>query len=97
MRINFPQETPQQLPLSSNLQQQLATTLRNTPIDQEKVARNQATNRHLANYITTAAQRLEGPETSQSDVRLKGKGQNALRPYQAPSEAMLQQLMRVYR
>ena len=97
VRINFPQETPQQLPLSSNLQQQLATTLRNTPIDQEKVARNQATNRHLANYITTAAQRLEGPETSQSDVRLKGKGQNALRPYQAPSEAMLQQLMRVYR
>jgi len=97
VRINLPQETSQQLPLSSNLQQQLATTLKNTPIDQEKVARNQATNRHLANYITTAAQRLEGPETSQSDVRLKGKGQNTLRPYQAPSEAMLQQLMRVYR
>jgi hypothetical protein len=97
VRINFPQETPQQLPLSSNLQQQLATTLKNTPIDQEKVARIQATNRHLANYITTAAQRLEGPETWQSDVRLKGKGQNTLRPYQVPSEAMLQQLMRAYR
>jgi hypothetical protein len=97
VRINFPEETPQRLPLSSNLQQQLATTLRNTPIDQEKVARIQATNRHLANYITTAAQRLEGPETSQSDVKLKGKGQNTLRPYQVPSEAMLQQLMRAYR
>jgi hypothetical protein len=97
VRINFPQEAPQQLPLSSNLQQQLATTLRNTPIDQEKVARTQAANRHLANYITTAAQRLEGPETWQSDVSLKGKGQNALRPYQAPSEAMLQQLMRLQR
>ena len=67
------------------------------PITQEMIARDQATNRHLANYITSAAQRLEGPETSQGDVRLKGKGQNALRPYQAPSEAMLQQLMRAYR
>jgi hypothetical protein len=67
------------------------------PITQEMIARDQAINRHLANYITSAAQRLEGPATSQGDVRLKGRGQNALRPYQAPSEAMLQQLMRVYR
>jgi hypothetical protein len=67
------------------------------PITQEMIARDQATNRHLANYITSAAQRLEGPVISQGDVRLKGRGQNALRPYQAPSEAMLQQLMRVYR
>jgi hypothetical protein len=67
------------------------------PITQEMIARDQATARHLANYITSAAQRLEGPETWQGDVKLKGNGQNALRPYQAPSEAMLQQLMRVYR
>jgi hypothetical protein len=60
------------------------------------VVRDQATARHLANYISSAAQRLEGPETWQGDVKLKGKGQNALRPYQAPSEAMLQQLMRTY-
>jgi len=74
--------------------QQIATSL---PISQEEIARDQATNRHLANYITAAAQRLKGPETWQSDVKLKGKGQNALRPYQQPSEAMLQQLMRAYR
>ena len=75
----------QQLPIQSQ------------PITQETIARDQATARHLANYITSAAQRLEGPETWQGDVKLKGKGQSALRPYQAPSEAMLQQLMRAYR
>ena len=75
----------QQLPIQSQ------------PIAQETIARDQATARHLANYITSAAQRLEGPETWQGDVKLKGKGQSALRPYQAPSEAMLQQLMRAYR
>jgi len=75
----------QQLPIQSQ------------PITQETIARDQATARHLANYITSAAKRLDGPETWQGDVKLKGKGQNVLRPYQAPSEAMLQQLMRAYR
>jgi len=96
-RLESPYHVYGPLPPSSNLQQQLATTLKNTPINKEVIARDQATSRHLANYIASAAQRLEGPETWQGDVKLKGKGQNALRPYQAPSEAMLQQLMRAYR
>ena len=66
-------------------------------IDQQTIARDQATAQHLANYITSAAQRLEGPETWKGDVKLKGKGQNVLRPYQPPSEAMIQQLIRAYR
>jgi hypothetical protein len=74
-----------------NVRQNLAET---QPLVQQDVARDQATTRHLANYIASAAKRLEGPETWQGDVKLKGKGQNALRPYQEPSEAMLQQLMR---
>ena len=65
------------------------------PMNQEEISRGQATARHLANYITAAAQRLEGPETMQG-VKLKGKGQDVLRPYQEPSEAMLQQLIRAY-
>ena len=73
--------------------QQVAASL---PINQEEISRGQATARHLANYITAAAQRLEGPETWQGNVKLKGKGQNALRPYQKPSEAMIQQLIRAY-
>lgn len=65
-------------------------------ISQEAYLQNQATAQHLANYITAAAKRLEGPETWKGDVKLRGKGQSALRPYQAPSEAMIQQLIRNY-
>jgi hypothetical protein len=73
------------------------TPVQTQPLNQEAALRSEASTRHLANYITAAAQRLEGPETWQGDVKLRGKGQNALRPYQAPSEAMLKQLMRTYR
>ena len=59
-------------------------------------ARNDAVARHLGNYISAAAGRMEGP-ASIAGVKLKGVGQNALRPYQAPSEGMIQQLMRAAR
>lgn len=59
-------------------------------------ARNDAVARHLGNYISAASQRMEGPASIQG-VKLKGVGQNALRPYQAPSEGMIQQLMRAAR
>ena len=59
-------------------------------------ARNDAVARHLGNYISAAAARMEGP-ASIAGVKLKGVGQNALRPYQAPSEGMIQQLMRAAR
>jgi len=58
--------------------------------------RNDAIARHIGNYISAASQRLEGP-ASITGVKLKGVGQNALRPYQAPSEGMIQQLMRAAR
>ena len=35
---------------------------------------------------------MEGPASIQG-VKLKGVGQNVLRPYQSPSEGMIQQLM----
>lgn len=56
-------------------------------------ARNDAVARHFGNYISAAAKQMEGPASIQG-VKLKGVGQNALRPYQAPSEGMIQQLMR---
>jgi hypothetical protein len=56
-------------------------------------ARNDAVARHIGNYISAASQRMEGPASIQG-VKLKGTGQNALRAYQAPSEGMIQQLMR---
>lgn len=59
-------------------------------------ARNDAVARHLGNYISAAAGRMEGP-ASIAGVKLKGVGQNALRPYQAPSEGMIQQLIRAAR
>lgn len=59
-------------------------------------ARNDAVARHLGNYISAAAERMEGP-ASIGGVKLKGVGQSALRPYQAPSEGMIQQLMRAAR
>lgn len=59
-------------------------------------ARNDAIARHLGNYISAAAGRMEGP-ASIAGVKLKGVGQNALRPYQAPSEGMIQQLIRAAR
>lgn len=58
--------------------------------------RNDAIARHMGNYISAASQRLEGP-ASVAGVKLKGVGQNALRPYQSPSEGMIQQLMRAAR
>jgi len=59
-------------------------------------ARNDAIARHIGNYISAASERLEGPASIQG-VKMRGVGQNALRPYQAPSEAMIQQLMRAAR
>lgn len=59
-------------------------------------ARNDAVARHIGNYISAASERMEGPASIQG-VKLKGVGQNALRPYQAPSEGMIQQLMRAAR
>lgn len=56
-------------------------------------ARNDAVARHIGNYISAASQRMEGPASIQG-VKLKGVGQNSLRPYQTPSEGMIQQLMR---
>jgi hypothetical protein len=58
--------------------------------------RNDAIARHMGNYISAASQRLEGP-ASIAGVKLKGVGQNALRPYQQPSEGMIQQLIRASR
>lgn len=59
-------------------------------------ARNDAVARHIGNYISAASQRLEGG-ASIAGAKLKGVGQNALRPYQEPSEGMIQQLMRAAR
>ena len=59
-------------------------------------ARNDAVARHIGNYISAASQRLEGG-ASIAGAKLKGVGQNALRPYQEPSEGMIQQLMRPVR
>jgi hypothetical protein len=59
-------------------------------------ARNDAVARHIGNYISAASQRLEGG-ASIAGAKLKGVGQNALRPYQEPSEGMIQQLMRAVR
>lgn len=59
-------------------------------------ARNDAVARHIGNYISAASERMEGPASIQG-VKLKGVGQNALRPYHAPSEGMIQQLMRAAR
>ena len=58
--------------------------------------RNDAIARHIGNYVSAASQRLEGP-ASIAGVKLKGVGQNALRPYQQPSEGMIQQLIRASR
>jgi hypothetical protein len=48
---------------------------------------------HMANYISSAAQRVDEPMTWQGDVKLKGVGQNRLMPYASPSEGMIQALM----
>jgi len=72
---------------------------RNAPIPDVTSVEQQradAVARHIGNYISAAAERMEGPASIQG-VKLKGVGQNALRPYQAPSEAMIQQLMRMAR
>lgn len=72
---------------------------RNAPISQgvsAEQARADAIARHIGNYISAASERMEGPASIQG-VKLKGVGQNALRPYQAPSEALIQQLMRMAR
>jgi hypothetical protein len=48
---------------------------------------------HMANYISSAAQRVDEPMTWQGDVKLKGVGQNRLMPYASPSEGMIQALI----
>lgn len=58
--------------------------------DQERA---NAIAQHLANYISSAAQRVEGPMSWKSDVKLKGVGQNRLMPYASPSEGMIQALI----
>jgi hypothetical protein len=79
---------------ASRRQQQSASTT--PPVADPIQARNDAVARHIGNYISAASQRMEGPASIQG-VKLKGVGQNALRPYQAPSEGMIQQLMRAAR
>jgi hypothetical protein len=72
---------------------------RNAPIPETapmEQARADAIARHIGNYISAASERIEGPASIQG-VKLKGVGQNALRPYQTPSEGMIQQLMRAAR
>jgi hypothetical protein len=88
-------------PVSSERQAPTSTEMagyarRNAPIPEAidpVQARNDAVARHIGNYISAASQRMEGPASIQG-VKLKGVGQNSLRPYQAPSEGMIQQLMR---
>tara|TARA_R110000868_G_scaffold239915_3_gene494426 strand:- start:2261 stop:5752 length:3492 start_codon:yes stop_codon:yes gene_type:complete len=55
--------------------------------------RTGAVAQHMANYISSAAQRVDEPMTWQGDVKLKGVGQNRLMPYAAPSEGMIQALI----
>jgi hypothetical protein len=88
-------------PVSSERQAPTSTEMagyarRNAPIPEAidpVQARNDAVARHIGNYISAASQRMEGPASIQG-VKLKGVGQNSLRPYQTPSEGMIQQLMR---
>jgi hypothetical protein len=53
--------------------------------------------RHIGNYISAATQRIDDPLSWKGDVKLKGVGQNALRPYTKPSEGMVQALINMSR
>jgi hypothetical protein len=88
-----PMPTERKTPMSTEM---AGYARRNATIPQgisPEQARADAVARHIGNYISAAAERMEGPASIQG-VKLKGVGQNALRPYQAPSEGMIQQLMR---
>jgi len=63
-----------------------------TPPSPEQERANAAA-QHMANYISSAAQRVEEPMTWQGNVKLKGVGQNRLMPYASPSEGMIQALI----
>jgi len=76
-------------PEQANLQQSAARTMASSVPD----ARQQAGVQHLANYISSAAKRVDQPLTWQGDTKLKGMGNNALMPYSPPSEGMIQALM----
>jgi hypothetical protein len=98
-----PSTPPMQAPAPASSERQAPTSTemagyarRNAPIPEAidpVQARNDAVARHIGNYISAASQRMEGPASIQG-VKLKGVGQNSLRPYQTPSEGMIQQLMR---
>jgi len=97
-----PSTSPMQAPPPASAKRQAPTSTemvgyarRNAPIPESIdpiQARNDAIARHIGNYISAASQRMEGPASIQG-VKLKGVGQNVLRPYQSPSEGMIQQLM----
>jgi len=76
-------------PQQANLQQTAARTLFSSVPDE----RQQAGVQHLANYISSAAKRVDQPLTWQGNTKLKGVGNNALMPYSPPSEGMIQALM----
>jgi hypothetical protein len=76
-------------PQQANLQQVAARTLFSSVPDE----RQQAGVQHLANYISSAAKRVDQPLTWQGNTKLKGVGNNALMPYAPPSEGMIQALM----
>ena len=76
-------------PEQANLQQTAARTMASSVPD----ARQQAGVQHLANYISSAAKRVDQPLTWQGNTKLKGVGNNALMPYSSPSEGMIQALM----
>jgi len=86
-QMSRPQQFMNQLPSarSTLTAQQIASAA-----EQERA---NAAAQHMANYITAAAQRVEGPMTWQGDVKLKGVGQNRLMPYASPSEGMIQALI----
>lgn len=91
-----PASMPRQAPTSTEMP---GYARRNAPIPDvisEDQARADAIARHIGNYISAASKRLEGPASIQG-VKLKGVGQQSLRPYQTPSEGMIQQLMRAAR
>jgi hypothetical protein len=76
-------------PKQASLQQTAARTMASSVPD----TRQQAGVQHLANYISSAAKRVDQPLTWQGNTKLKGVGNNALMPYSSPSEGMIQALM----
>jgi hypothetical protein len=96
MQAPSPASSTRQAPTSTEMAG-YARRLSNIPEAVDPIqARNDAVARHMGNYISAASQRLEGG-ASIAGAKLKGVGQNALRPYQQPSEGMIQQLMRAAR